>query len=63
MSKLLRNFNIDQNACNILFGFIVVTSMLGLVYFAYIDASSRPVFLEVAKLVIAAFLGWMIPKQ
>ncbi|GAA6614894.1 hypothetical protein NUACC26_006810 [Scytonema sp. NUACC26] len=42
---------------------IVIVSQLGLFYFAVIDQSVRSVFIDVAKLTIAAYLGYLIPNS
>lgn len=43
------------------FGMVAVIAMLGLVFFGYIDKDSRLDFVEMARLVLAAYVGYMIP--
>jgi hypothetical protein len=42
---------------------VVILSLLGLIYFAIIDENSRPAFLEVAKLSLGAYIGYLIPHE
>ncbi len=39
-----------------------IISMLGLLGFAFIDENSRIIFLDVAKMSIAAYLGYLVPN-
>ncbi|BAY08766.1 hypothetical protein [Calothrix sp. NIES-2098] len=57
-----QRFNSNTNLPNLILAFIVVVSMLGLLGFAFIDESTRPVFIEVAKVSVAAYLGYLIPN-
>jgi hypothetical protein len=57
-----RKFKPNQNTSNAILAFVVITSMLGLLGFGIIDEGSRSTFLEVSKMSIAAFLGYLIPN-
>ncbi len=62
MSAMSQKLNSDSNVSNLILAFVVVVSMLGLLGFAFIDESTRPVFIEVAKVSVAAYLGYLIPN-
>ena len=47
----------------LILGMVVIISLLGLIGFSIIDASSRSAFLDVAKVSIGAFMGYLIPNQ
>jgi hypothetical protein len=57
-----QNFKPNPNLSNAVLAAVVVISMVGLLGFAYIDVTSRPAFLDVAKITIAAYLGYLIPN-
>ena len=42
---------------------VVIISLLGLLVFSFIDTNSRTVFLDVAKLSIGIYMGYLIPNQ
>ena len=42
---------------------VVILNLLGLMFFSFIDESTRPVFLDVAKLSIGIYMGYLIPNQ
>ncbi|BAY29369.1 hypothetical protein NIES2107_12120 [Nostoc carneum NIES-2107] len=54
----------SYNIKDLTLGALVLISILGLIGFAVIDAAnSRSTFLEVAKICIATFLGYLIPNE
>ena len=57
-----RKFNRSSKLANLTLAFIVIISMLGLLGFAFIDENSRIIFLDVAKMSIAAYLGYLVPN-
>jgi hypothetical protein len=61
ITQVLKN-STESNFSRFILAFIVSTSMGGLLGFAMIDPNARNVFLEVAKISIAAFLGYLIPN-
>ncbi len=42
---------------------VVIISLLGLLTFSLIDINSRPIFLDVAKMTIGIYMGYLIPNQ
>lgn len=62
-SILKYNPMMQHNFKESLLGLVVLVSLFGLIGFAIIDDSSRPAFLEVAKVSIGAFMGYLIPNQ
>ena len=42
---------------------VVIISLLGLLTFSFIDINSRPIFLDVAKMTIGIYMGYLIPNQ
>ncbi|PAX59776.1 hypothetical protein [Brunnivagina elsteri] len=56
------NLKPDSNFANRVLAFVVISSTIGLIGFAWIDESTRPSFLEVAKMAIAAYLGYWLGK-
>lgn len=44
-------------------GTVVIVSLLGLLSFAVFDETTRPVFLDVAKLSVGIYMGYLIPNQ
>jgi hypothetical protein len=56
------NFRTNANIANQVIAFVVICSTLGLIGFALIDESTRPNFLEVARMAIAAYLGYWLAK-
>lgn len=55
--------NLSPNFRELILGLVVIISLLGLIGLSVIDASSRPAFLDVAKVSIGAFMGYLIPNQ
>lgn len=55
--------NLPPSFRELVLGLVVIVSLLGLIGFSVIDASSRPAFLDVAKVSIGAFMGYLIPSQ
>lgn len=55
--------NLSPNFRELVFGLVVIVSLFGLLGFSIVDVSSRPAFLDVAKLSIGAFMGYLIPSQ
>lgn len=55
--------NMSPNFKELVLGLVVIVSLFGLIGFSIIDKSSRPAFLEVAKISIGAFMGYLIPNQ
>lgn len=41
---------------------VVVISLVGLIGFSIFDTNSRSAFLDVAKVTIGAFIGYLIPN-
>jgi hypothetical protein len=56
-----RNFN--PNFRELILGLVVIVSLFGLIGFSIIDINSRPAFLDVAKVSIGAFIGYLIPSD
>lgn len=44
-------------------GFVVIASLLGLIGFSVIDVNSRTAFLDIAKISIGAYMGYLIPNH
>lgn len=42
---------------------VVIICLFGLIGFSIIDVNSRPAFLDVAKVSIGAFIGYLIPNE
>lgn len=53
----------NTNFRELVLGLVVIVSLLGLIGFSIIDTSSRPAFLDVAKVSIGAFIGYLIPNN
>ncbi|MCP6763287.1 MAG: hypothetical protein NHB32_31930 [Fischerella sp. CENA71] len=53
----------NVNFRELILGLVVVISLLGLIGFSIIDTNSRPAFLDVAKVSIGAFIGYLIPNN
>lgn len=51
------------NIKELILALVVSVSLLGLFAFAVIDTSSRPAFLDVAKVSIGAVMGYLIPNS
>lgn len=55
--------NLKPNFRELVLGLVVIISLLGLIGFSIIDVNSRPAFLDVAKVSIGAFIGYLIPNH
>ena len=53
----------NPNFRELVLGAVVLLSLLGLIGFSIIDENSRPAFLDVAKVSIGAFIGYLIPNE
>ncbi|AFY57276.1 hypothetical protein Riv7116_4865 [Rivularia sp. PCC 7116] len=53
----------QPNFKELILGTVVMVSLLGLLAFAVFDETTRPVFLDVAKLSIGIYMGYLIPNQ
>lgn len=58
----------SSNSCKpnfkeLILGMVVIISLLGLIGFSFVDNSSRSAFLDVAKVSIGAYMGYLIPNQ
>lgn len=58
-----QNNNHSPNFKELVLGTVVIVSLLGLLSFAVFDPVTRPVFLDVAKLSIGIYMGYLIPNQ
>ncbi len=47
----------------LILGVVVVVSLLGLIGFSIIDVNSRAAFLDIAKISIGAYMGYLIPNH
>jgi hypothetical protein len=41
---------------------VVLVVVAGSLALAVIDPNSRPAFIDLAKVIVAGYLGWMVPK-
>ena len=55
--------NLHPNSRELILGLVVIVSLFGLLGFSIIDANSRSAFLDVAKVSIGAFMGYLIPNN
>ncbi|MBD2458390.1 hypothetical protein H6G80_30530 [Nostoc sp. FACHB-87] len=51
------------NFRELVLGTVVILCLLGLIGLSIIDENSRPAFLDVAKVSIGAFMGYLIPNN
>ncbi|MBD2770678.1 hypothetical protein [Iningainema tapete] len=59
----MKSSNSNPNFRELILGIVVVLSLLGLIGLSVIDENSRPAFLDVAKVSIGAFIGYLIPNE
>jgi hypothetical protein len=55
--------SINPSFKELILAIVVVICLLGLIGFSVIDEKSRPAFLDVAKVSIGAFIGYLIPNE
>ncbi len=60
---IMKSSNSNPNFRELILGIVVVLSLLGLIGLSVIDENSRPAFLDVAKVSIGAFIGYLIPNE
>jgi hypothetical protein len=57
------NQNPNPNFRELILALVVIICLFGLIGFSIIDVNSRPAFLDVAKVSIGAFIGYLIPNE
>ncbi len=51
------------NIKELILALVITVSLMGLFLIAIIDVNSRPAFVDVAKVSIGAFMGYLIPNN
>lgn len=54
---------LQRNFREVILASVVIISLLGLIVFSFVDENSRLVFLDVAKLTIGVYTGYLIPNK